>query len=87
MVAANTSSIVLQRTRKQRKLLKRKAKVREKRKSVKAKKLKEKSNVKGWFSVTPKEIAASQARRFAGAGVVIDAFASVEGNVIQFAKV
>ncbi|XP_047981891.1 trimethylguanosine synthase-like isoform X1 [Salvia hispanica] len=89
------------------------AKVREKRKSVKEKKLKEKSNVtplvtkywlqrydlfskydvgvkldeEGWFSVTPEEIAASQARRFAGAGVVIDAFAGVGGNAIQFAKV
>ncbi|KAL1534318.1 trimethylguanosine synthase-like [Salvia divinorum] len=113
MVAAKASSIVLQRTRKQRKLLKRKANVREKRKSAKAKKLEEKSNVtplvtkywfqrydlfskydvgikldeEGWFSVTPEEIAASQAHRFAGAGVVIDAFAGVGGNAIQFAKV
>ncbi|XP_042009299.1 trimethylguanosine synthase-like [Salvia splendens] len=85
----------------------------EKRKSVKEKKLKEKSNItplvtkywfqrydlfstydvgvkldeEGWFSVTPEEIAASQGRRFAGAGVVIDAFAGVGGNAIQFAKV
>lgn len=89
------------------------AKLREKWKSVKEKKRKEKSNVtplvtkywfqrydlfskydvgikldeEGWFSVTPEEIAASQARRFAGAGVVIDAFAGVGGNAIQFAKV
>ncbi|KAK6156895.1 hypothetical protein DH2020_011143 [Rehmannia glutinosa] len=41
----------------------------------------------GWFSVTPEEIAAWQARRCAGAGVVIDAFAGVGGNAIQFAKV
>ncbi|XP_042005538.1 trimethylguanosine synthase-like [Salvia splendens] len=113
MVAARASSVVLQPTRKQRKLLKRKAKVREKRKSMKEKKLKEKSNVtplvtkywfqrydlfskydvgikldeEGWFSVTPEEIASSQARRFAGAGVVIDAFSGVGGNAIQFAKV
>ncbi|CAA0822027.1 S-adenosyl-L-methionine-dependent methyltransferases superfamily protein [Striga hermonthica] len=41
----------------------------------------------GWFSVTPEEIAAGQARRCVGAGVVIDAFAGVGGNAIQFAKV
>lgn len=41
----------------------------------------------GWFSVTPEEIAARQARRCAGVGVVIDAFAGVGGNAIQFAKV
>lgn len=41
----------------------------------------------GWFSVTPEEIAAGQAGRCAGAGVVIDAFAGVGGNAIQFAKV
>ncbi|KAG8368702.1 hypothetical protein BUALT_Bualt15G0073100 [Buddleja alternifolia] len=41
----------------------------------------------GWFSVTPEEIAVRQARRCAGAGVVIDAFAGVGGNAIQFAKV
>ncbi|KAL3638105.1 hypothetical protein CASFOL_017975 [Castilleja foliolosa] len=41
----------------------------------------------GWFSVTPEKIAASQAQRCAGAGVVIDAFAGVGGNSIQFAKV
>ncbi|KAL0365123.1 UNVERIFIED_CONTAM: Trimethylguanosine synthase [Sesamum angustifolium] len=41
----------------------------------------------GWFSVTPEEIAARQAERCAGAGVVIDAFAGVGGNAIQFAKV
>ncbi|KAL6532403.1 hypothetical protein OROGR_014373 [Orobanche gracilis] len=41
----------------------------------------------GWFSVTPEEIAASQAKRCAGAGVVIDAFTGVGGNAIQFALV
>ncbi|KAL8061022.1 hypothetical protein ABFX02_02G062000 [Erythranthe guttata] len=41
----------------------------------------------GWFSVTPEVIAACQAGRCAGAGVVIDAFAGVGGNAIQFAKV
>lgn len=40
----------------------------------------------GWFSVTPEEVAAGQARRCAGAGIVIDAFAGVGGNAIQFAK-
>ncbi|KAL6517657.1 hypothetical protein OROMI_033358 [Orobanche minor] len=41
----------------------------------------------GWFSVTPEVIAARQARRCAGARVVIDAFSGVGGNAIQFAKV
>ncbi|XP_057803963.1 uncharacterized protein LOC131019435 isoform X4 [Salvia miltiorrhiza] len=113
MATAKGSSIVLPRTRKQRKRVKRKVKIREKWKAMKTKKLKEKANVtplvtkywlqrydlfskydagikmdeEGWFSVTPEEIAARQARRFAGAGVVIDAFAGVGGNAIQFAKV
>ncbi|CAA2933947.1 trimethylguanosine synthase [Olea europaea subsp. europaea] len=39
-----------------------------------------------WFSVTPEEIAAQQASWCAGAGVVIDAFAGVGGNAIQFAQ-
>lgn len=46
-----------------------------------------KMDEEGWFSVTPEVIAARQARRCAGAGVVIDAFAGVGGNAIQFAKV
>lgn len=41
----------------------------------------------GWFSVTPEEIAAGQAERCSGAGVVIDAFTGVGGNAIQFALV
>ncbi|KAL3843741.1 hypothetical protein ACJIZ3_001144 [Penstemon smallii] len=41
----------------------------------------------GWFSVTPEEIAALQASRCSGAGVIIDAFAGVGGNAIQFAQV
>ncbi|XP_022857395.1 trimethylguanosine synthase-like [Olea europaea var. sylvestris] len=39
-----------------------------------------------WFSVTPEEITARQARWCVGAGVVIDAFAGVGGNAIQFAQ-
>ncbi|XP_052203859.1 uncharacterized protein LOC127809167 [Diospyros lotus] len=39
----------------------------------------------GWFSVTPEEIAARHAER-SGGGVVIDGFAGVGGNAIQFAK-
>ncbi|KAL3538619.1 hypothetical protein ACH5RR_001985 [Cinchona calisaya] len=43
----------------------------------------------GWFSVTPEEIAVRHALRCAGsgAGVVIDCFAGVGGNAIQFARV
>lgn len=41
----------------------------------------------GWFSVTPEEVAIHQASRCAGAPVVIDGFAGVGGNAIQFAKV
>jgi len=39
----------------------------------------------GWFSVTPEEIAARHAER-SGGGLVIDGFAGVGGNAIQFAK-
>ncbi|XP_073269776.1 uncharacterized protein [Primulina huaijiensis] len=45
-----------------------------------------KMDEEGWFSVTPEEIAAWHAQRCAGAGVVIDAFAGVGGNAIQFAR-
>ncbi|KAK3010748.1 hypothetical protein RJ639_011301 [Escallonia herrerae] len=38
----------------------------------------------GWFSVTPEEIAVRHAER-SGGGVVIDCFAGVGGNAIQFA--
>nr|XP_027106319.1 trimethylguanosine synthase-like [Coffea arabica] len=41
----------------------------------------------GWFSVTPEEIAVGHAQRCTGAGVVIDCFAGVGGNAIQFARV
>ncbi|KAL8521076.1 hypothetical protein ACS0TY_011572 [Phlomoides rotata] len=115
MSSAEDSALILRRTRKQRKRLKRKVTIKLKRRALKIKKLKEKvsANVtplvnkywlqrydlfskydvgvkldeEGWFSVTPEEIAAHQARRCAGAGVVIDAFAGVGGNAIQFAKV
>ncbi|CAK9141064.1 unnamed protein product [Ilex paraguariensis] len=40
----------------------------------------------GWFSVTPEEIAVRHAER-SGGGVVIDCFAGVGGNAIQFASV
>ncbi|KAK9100117.1 hypothetical protein Scep_023547 [Stephania cephalantha] len=40
----------------------------------------------GWYSVTPEAIAISQAERCAGGGVVIDGFAGVGGNAIQFAR-
>lgn len=39
----------------------------------------------GWFSVTPEEIAVRHAER-SGGGVVVDCFAGVGGNSIQFAK-
>ncbi|XP_047335069.1 trimethylguanosine synthase-like [Impatiens glandulifera] len=39
----------------------------------------------GWFSVTPEDIAIKQADRCTGS-VVIDAFAGVGGNAIQFAR-
>lgn len=42
----------------------------------------------GWFSVTPEEIAVRHALHCSGlAGVVIDCFAGVGGNAIQFARV
>lgn len=40
----------------------------------------------GWFSVTPEEIAVRHAQRGGGGGVVVDGFAGVGGNAIQFAK-
>lgn len=46
----------------------------------------------GWFSVTPESVAQIQARRVLGRCeessnlVVIDCFAGVGGNAIQFAK-
>ncbi|VFQ59080.1 unnamed protein product [Cuscuta campestris] len=43
-----------------------------------------KMDEEGWFSVTPEEIAARQADCCCG-GVVIDGFAGVGGNAIQFA--
>ncbi|XP_062156907.1 uncharacterized protein LOC133864552 [Alnus glutinosa] len=39
----------------------------------------------GWYSVTPEEIAIRHAQR-CGNGIVIDCFAGVGGNAIQFAK-
>ncbi|XP_059636917.1 uncharacterized protein LOC132279019 [Cornus florida] len=44
-----------------------------------------KMDEEGWFSVTPEEIAVGHAHR-SGGGVVIDCFAGVGGNAIQFAK-
>lgn len=43
-----------------------------------------KMDEEGWFSVTPEQIAVRHAAR-CGGGVVIDAFAGVGGNAIQFA--
>lgn len=40
----------------------------------------------GWYSVTPEEIATKQAEKCRGR-TVIDCFAGVGGNAIQFAKV
>lgn len=45
-----------------------------------------KMDEEGWFSVTPEAIAKHQASR-CGGGIVIDCFAGVGGNAIQFAKV
>ncbi|GMP39079.1 hypothetical protein CsSME_00010056 [Camellia sinensis var. sinensis] len=45
-----------------------------------------KMDEEGWFSVTPEEIAVRHAER-SGGGVVIDCFAGVGGNAIQFAKI
>ncbi|KAI4379247.1 hypothetical protein MLD38_005570 [Melastoma candidum] len=39
----------------------------------------------GWYSVTPEEVAAKQAKRCPGKAV-LDCFAGVGGNAIQFAK-
>ncbi|GMH13816.1 hypothetical protein Nepgr_015657 [Nepenthes gracilis] len=44
-----------------------------------------KMDEEGWFSVTPEPIARHQASR-CGCGIVIDCFAGVGGNAIQFAK-
>lgn len=43
-----------------------------------------KMDEEGWFSVTPEAIARHHATR-CGGGVVIDCFAGVGGNAIQFA--
>jgi trimethylguanosine synthase len=42
-------------------------------------------DAEGWYSATPEAIAAAQAARAAPAGLVVDAFAGVGGNSIQFA--
>ncbi|XP_044957933.1 trimethylguanosine synthase-like isoform X2 [Hordeum vulgare subsp. vulgare] len=42
-------------------------------------------DAEGWYSATPEAIAAAQAARAAPAGLVLDAFAGVGGNSIQFA--
>ncbi|KAK9069575.1 hypothetical protein SSX86_011479 [Deinandra increscens subsp. villosa] len=39
----------------------------------------------GWFSVTPEEIAVHHAQRSVAGGVVVDCFAGMGGNSIQFA--
>nr|GEW47001.1 trimethylguanosine synthase [Tanacetum cinerariifolium] len=39
----------------------------------------------GWFSVTPEDIAVRHAQRTLSGGVVVDCFAGVGGNSIQFA--
>ncbi|GFY90152.1 S-adenosyl-L-methionine-dependent methyltransferase superfamily protein [Actinidia rufa] len=44
-----------------------------------------KMDEEGWFSVTPEEIAVRHAER-SGGGAIIDGFAGVGGNAIQFAK-
>ena len=44
-----------------------------------------KMDEEGWFSVTPEAIARHQASR-SGHGIIIDCFAGVGGNAIQFAK-
>lgn len=40
----------------------------------------------GWYSVTPEQIAITQAQRCQNPTVVIDCFAGVGGNAIQFAS-
>ncbi|XP_062228302.1 uncharacterized protein LOC133926388 [Phragmites australis] len=42
-------------------------------------------DAEGWYSVTPEAVAASQAARAAPGDLVVDAFAGVGGNSIQFA--
>jgi trimethylguanosine synthase len=42
-------------------------------------------DAEGWYSATPEAIAAAQAARASPAGLVVDAFAGVGGNSIQFA--
>ncbi|KAL6861159.1 hypothetical protein ACP4OV_016859 [Aristida adscensionis] len=42
-------------------------------------------DAEGWYSATPEPVAASQAARAAPRDVVVDAFAGVGGNSIQFA--
>ncbi|XP_035547691.1 trimethylguanosine synthase-like isoform X2 [Juglans regia] len=44
-----------------------------------------KMDEEGWYSVTPEEIAIRHAQR-SGNGIVIDCFAGVGGNAIQFAR-
>ncbi|KAL7593085.1 hypothetical protein Lser_V15G34221 [Lactuca serriola] len=45
-----------------------------------------KMDEEGWFSVTPEEIAVRHAQRSVGGGVVVDCFAGMGGNSIQFAS-
>ncbi|KAM0824644.1 hypothetical protein ACQ4PT_070059 [Festuca glaucescens] len=42
-------------------------------------------DAEGWYSATPESIAAVQAARASPTGLVVDAFAGVGGNSIQFA--
>lgn len=44
-----------------------------------------KMDEEGWYSVTPEEIAIRHAQRSVAAGVVVDCFAGMAGNSIQFA--
>ncbi|XP_024967937.1 trimethylguanosine synthase-like isoform X2 [Cynara cardunculus var. scolymus] len=44
-----------------------------------------KMDEEGWFSVTPEEIAVRHAQRCVAGGVVVDCFAGMGGNSIQFA--
>lgn len=41
----------------------------------------------GWYSVTPEEVAIRHAQHCRSTDVVIDCFAGVGGNAIQFANV
>lgn len=45
-----------------------------------------KMDEEGWFSVTPEEIAVRHAQRSVAGGVVVDCFAGMGGNSIQFAS-